>query len=215
MSQYSFVTISELESKCLSHMAENGIPFEGPLIFDGNLHRFSRDRTKNQTDEFYRFDKWEFNGKLYARCYYGTWSGGLKEYFYNSYENDPTLSKEEWIQIKKEEERRQKEYVEQQRKEKIERFKNAQKYWNEASARAIAINNLGDVVGNMRFQVSNPRENAFIFTDGSVHDLLSLVIDNDDWSSLEHAADINDMGQIVGYGYRYGKLTAFALTPYH
>ena len=54
----------------------------------------------------------------------------------------------------------------------------------------------------MRFQVSNPRENAFIFTDGSVHDLLSLVIDNDDWSSLEHAADINDMGQIVGYGYR-------------
>ena len=131
-SQYGSGTVSEFESKCLSHMASNGIPYAGPLKLDGNLHRISRDSIKSQPDEFYRFDQWEFNGKLYAKCYYGTWSGGLKEYVYKSYENDPTLSKEEWIQIKKEEERRQKEYEEQQRKEKIERLKNAQKYWHEA-----------------------------------------------------------------------------------
>lgn len=137
MSQHSCVTISELESKCRSHMAENGIAFEGPLILDGNLHRFSRDRTKNQTDEFYKFDQWEFNGKLYAKCYYGTWSGGLKEYFYKSYETNTILSKEDWIEIKKEEDRRQKEYDEQQQKEKTERLKNAQKYWNEAKDNPI------------------------------------------------------------------------------
>jgi len=36
------------------------------------------------------------------------------------------------FEIKKEEERRQKECEEQQRKEKMECLKNAQKYWNEA-----------------------------------------------------------------------------------
>ena len=37
----SFSTSYELEQECLLHMSLNGIPFEGKLECDGEIHRFS------------------------------------------------------------------------------------------------------------------------------------------------------------------------------
>ncbi len=40
------------ESNCLLHMNKNGIHFQGPLITDGAIHRFSIDAKRNQPDEW-------------------------------------------------------------------------------------------------------------------------------------------------------------------
>ena len=47
---YSFGSLNE---KCLSHMANNGIPFDGPIAVNERFHRFSIDQKKNQRDEWY------------------------------------------------------------------------------------------------------------------------------------------------------------------
>lgn len=102
---------ADLENACLAHMASNGIHFPGPLqeTEPGQYHRFSADSKKNQKDEFYACSKWEFKGRLYLSCYYGTWEGGKKEYAFKSFENDPYLSKEDYQKFKIDEEQRKKE----------------------------------------------------------------------------------------------------------
>lgn len=67
------------ESNCLLHMHKNGISFQGPLICDGTLHRFSRDDKRNQPDEWYvaHLDSLP-SGQAYLCCFYGSWSDGTK-----------------------------------------------------------------------------------------------------------------------------------------
>ncbi len=88
-------------------------------------------------------------------------------------------------------------------------WKNGKFAMIQSNAKAVALNNNGDIVG----MNNSPQPRAFIFKDGIVYDLLSLVVDNDGWSRLEYAADINDSGQIVGHGIKEGKLTGFFLSP--
>jgi hypothetical protein len=45
-----------------------------------------------------------------------------------------------------------------------------------------------------------------------MYDLNTLIRDGSGWQ-LEEAAAINDLGQIVGYGYYDGEKRAFLLTP--
>ncbi len=55
---------------------------------------------------------------------------------------------------------------------------------------------------------------AFLWdTDSEMQDLNDLVIDLGKWDYLEIANDINDYGQIVGYGYIDGVKHAFILNP--
>jgi probable HAF family extracellular repeat protein len=80
-------------------------------------------------------------------------------------------------------------------------------------ARANAINNAGDVVGFASFQfLSSDGEVAFIFRNGTMHDLNNLIPANSGWV-LSKAEDINDAGQIVGTGFKNGQPRAFLLTP--
>lgn len=80
-------------------------------------------------------------------------------------------------------------------------------------SKAQAINSAGTVVG-----VSSPSffssegERAFIFKDGTMQDLNSLVA-ADPARVLASAADINDAGQIVVNGLINGQNHAFLLTP--
>lgn len=76
------------------------------------------------------------------------------------------------------------------------------------------INNYGLAVGYSDTD-GNLYRHAFVFDGNSMLDLNSFVtIGMDDWSYLEHASDINDNGQIVGYGYKTdGQAHAFLLTP--
>jgi hypothetical protein len=66
---------------------------------------------------------------------------------------------------------------------------------------AAALNNSGQAVGN-----------GFLYSNGSVQALLSLVPTSGGWSNL-NATGINDFGQIVGQGTYDGQLQAFEMTP--
>lgn len=80
-------------------------------------------------------------------------------------------------------------------------------------SKAQAINGAGTVVGfsSPSFFFSGG-ERAFIFKDGTMQDLNSLVA-ADPARVLTSAADINDAGQIVVNGFLNGQNRAFLLTP--
>ena len=77
---------------------------------------------------------------------------------------------------------------------------------------ALDINNLGQAVGIARFDCSYCRENSFIYSDGVMVNLSKLdEVINSEWTHLI-ARDINDNGQIVGYGVLHGIEQAFLLS---
>jgi probable HAF family extracellular repeat protein len=78
----------------------------------------------------------------------------------------------------------------------------------ERSTNGMALNNHGDVVGVMTAGGNN---RAFIHTEGQVWDLNDLIPPNSGWVLLE-AHDINDSGEIVGWGIHDGAFRPFALT---
>lgn len=70
---------------------------------------------------------------------------------------------------------------------------------------ASAIDDSGKVVGTTG-------ATAFIWENGTMTNLNDLIDPDSDWV-LESAEDINDSGQIVGYGMLNGERSAFLLTP--
>lgn len=81
------------------------------------------------------------------------------------------------------------------------------------SAMASAMNNLGDIVGDC--EVGNAVHKAVLYEQsrgqGGWVDLNTKIAPNSGWT-LEFATDINDKGQIVGYGKYNGLNRAFLLT---
>ncbi|MBI9019464.1 MAG: PEP-CTERM sorting domain-containing protein [Phycisphaerae bacterium] len=73
------------------------------------------------------------------------------------------------------------------------------------SNKANAINNLSQIVGSSE-------EQAYIWQDGTL-DFLDDLLDDDSGWQLINANDINDHGQIVGYGIYEGQGRAFLLNP--
>lgn len=73
---------------------------------------------------------------------------------------------------------------------------------------AFAINNNGEVVGRANFGT----DRAFLWRNGTMIDLTSLLPADSGWTLLE-ARDINDSGQIVGTGSINGQNRAYLLTP--
>ena len=63
-------------------MADNGVPCDKQIIFDGKFHRYSKDQKKNQPDEWYIASEW-FSSKnyKYITVTYGSWSDGSKFIF--------------------------------------------------------------------------------------------------------------------------------------
>lgn len=99
------------ESNCLVQMSRNGTPFQGPLVCDGNIHRFSRDAKGNQRDEWYVAHSGHLpSGQSYLCCSYGSWSEGSK-FEYKSWEEsshkiDYSAIERKELQAKIEENRR-------------------------------------------------------------------------------------------------------------
>jgi probable HAF family extracellular repeat protein len=86
------------------------------------------------------------------------------------------------------------------------------------SSVAKAINNSGQVVGWSHIVVDYEQdpfvidEHAFLYDNGSIIDLNNLIPIHSGWI-LQEACDINNSGQIVGYGTIDGQEHAFMMTP--
>jgi probable HAF family extracellular repeat protein len=80
------------------------------------------------------------------------------------------------------------------------------------SAGPTAINNFDMVVGTSRISWDETR--PFVYQDGALYDLNDLIQPRGHWV-LSVANDINDRGEIVGYGMHKGVMRAFRLTPMH
>lgn len=78
-----------------------------------------------------------------------------------------------------------------------------------SSAYAQSINNKGQVVG---YDNSVTGNHALLWENGTVIDLNTVVDSAWAWS-LQNATDINDNGQIVGFGLHNGQSRAFLLDP--
>jgi len=78
---------------------------------------------------------------------------------------------------------------------------------------AYDINEKGQVVGGHRSHLLESSNSAYIYTDGEMFDLTSLLSasDQESWV-LKTAYSINDAGQIVGWGSFNGSNQAFLLT---
>lgn len=119
---------------CLSHMRNNEISFDGPLICDGKLHRFSMDTKRNQPDEWYIcFSGVSEKGNDYLTCVYGSWSGGQERHIYNSYESEKVLSYDELSDIRAKEAERKVLIEQQLQVAKKERVQRAQETWEQST----------------------------------------------------------------------------------
>lgn len=81
--------------------------------------------------------------------------------------------------------------------------------WRQGYARAI---NASDQVVGYCDSTINFKYRAFMWQNGSLYDLNDLLPSGSGWEITE-AMDINDTGQIVGYGYYGGIQHAFLMTP--
>ena len=79
------------------------------------------------------------------------------------------------------------------------------------SSTVTAMNALHQIVG-WYGKYKDPDQRAFLFQNGTRHDLDSLLPASADWKLIQ-ACDINDAGQIVGYGKHNGKDRLFLLNP--
>jgi len=124
---------TDLMTGCIAHMQANGIPYDGCLKADGELHRFSRDSKKNQPDEWYVcYEGISQKGNSYLVCRYGTWSGGQENYTYKSYDFGSGFSQDELIEIRLKEDETKQLFAKQQREDRDRRIKQAQEVWGQS-----------------------------------------------------------------------------------
>ncbi len=75
---------------------------------------------------------------------------------------------------------------------------------------AYGINDLGSIVGDAT--VATGTHQAFLYEDGVLYNLNDLIGTSAGWT-LERAEDLNNAGQVVGFGIIGGERHAFLLTP--
>ncbi|MEY2541120.1 MAG: hypothetical protein QOI22_722 [Verrucomicrobiota bacterium] len=88
---------------------------------------------------------------------------------------------------------------------------------------AFAINNAGVVVGNSQYSTSSSTFHAFIYKDGVMTDINSLVINPSGFTDIRLNSDsgeipgrcLNDAGQIAAISTGGGSTRAVLLTPYN
>ena len=76
-----------------------------------------------------------------------------------------------------------------------------------------AINNVGQIVGNSNGSLGSNDRPPFLYTDGVIYNLQSLVDASIDGLTLQLAYDINDSGVILAQGHGALGYQAVLLTP--
>jgi len=127
---------SDFHSECRDHMLSNNISFDGIIIADSRIHRFSSlgDR-RNQDEWYYAFSGVTRVGNPYLTVVYGSWkSEADKPYKYSSFDSKrSSFSEEEKREFTDNLDRARKQY-EIERSRGIAQGKvEAQKIWHKAS----------------------------------------------------------------------------------
>lgn len=126
-------TFTDFENECLSQMLHHGIPFQGPIEKDGEIHRFTRDQKREKDEWYIAFDGLSIRGTSYLNCVYGSWSEGVS-FKYNSWLNkNANYSESELQAIREDWLRRQKEIELKIEEDKKKRAENARALWDKAS----------------------------------------------------------------------------------
>lgn len=82
-------------------------------------------------------------------------------------------------------------------------------------SQTLDINEIGQIIGVSTLYDANHafvEDRPFFYSGGVLYDLYSLLPQNSGWSNLT-LFDLNDVGQIVGYGLYNGQTTAFVISP--
>src|SRR5262249_54119931 len=79
-----------------------------------------------------------------------------------------------------------------------------------SQSQAMGINDQGKIVGDA--YTAAVEDHAFVWSSGTMTDLNTLIPVNSGWTLIA-ARDINNNGQIVGYGLINGALRGFLLNP--
>ena len=77
---------------------------------------------------------------------------------------------------------------------------------------ALGVNSKGDIVGGSTAEPNSGYDHGFVYRNGVMTDLNTLVASNSGWLLLG-AQSINDQGQIVGIGTINGQFHLYLLTP--
>jgi putative DNA primase/helicase len=96
----------KLSEKCLFEMSKSGVPFDGPIIDNGEIQRFSSDSKKNKKDEWYiAWSGISQKENEYLICIYGSWSSSNTlegKHTFKSWDQDHFLDEDERKQLHKE-----------------------------------------------------------------------------------------------------------------
>jgi hypothetical protein len=83
-------------------------------------------------------------------------------------------------------------------------------------SQAFGINDKEEIVGYCFVSPDYPNDYAFLYKDGKMESLNEFLPEDSEWAYLVRALDINDKGQIIGYGYlknEKGFHSAFLMMP--
>jgi probable HAF family extracellular repeat protein len=84
---------------------------------------------------------------------------------------------------------------------------------DEFHSTVFAINDRSDIVGTYQSALDDgPGPRAFLYSQGVIHNLNDLIGGTSGWT-LTYANDINEHGEIVGYGVFNGESQGFLLRP--
>lgn len=129
------MSFEEFERACLKQMAEDGVPYNGPIHDDGRIHYYSKHGKRRDRDERYVCHKnMTADGKIYWVVTYMSWSGGFKKFPpFRSFDIDTNYNDQERSQLRAEEKKRQKEVEEKIKKEQDEKAKRAREDWENST----------------------------------------------------------------------------------
>lgn len=90
----------DFKEECKAYMSEKGLSFDGLILVDGKIHRYSADSKKNKPDEWYvAHEGYTSSGNYYFLCIFGSWSEDSK-YEYKSFDKENRYSDIEINELK-------------------------------------------------------------------------------------------------------------------
>ncbi len=89
-----------LKENCKSYMAEKGLTFDGDLITDAKIHRYSSNNNKHKKDEWYiAYEGTSSQGNHFLNVVFASWKDGIK-HTYKSFDQDTSVNDDERAELK-------------------------------------------------------------------------------------------------------------------